>query len=146
MLASEEFNWMIGGPQGSGVDTAANIFGRACGYGGYHLFGKREYHSNIKGLHSYFHFRISEKPVAANVNAVDLLAAFDAETVTRHTSEVVPGGGIILEKGDLGIEFSAIQTLPKEFLDEFKEYRESEGLSSWPRQNRLCQACRCPSG
>jgi 2-oxoglutarate ferredoxin oxidoreductase subunit alpha len=129
-LASEEFNWMIGGPQGSGVDTAANIFGRACGYGGYHLFGKREYHSNIKGLHSYFHFRISEKPVAANVNAVDLLAAFDAETVTRHTAEVVPSGGIILEKGDLEIEFSDIQTLPKEFLEEFKEYHESEGIGN----------------
>lgn len=128
MLANEELNWMIGGPQGSGVDTAANIFGRACGYGGYHLFGKREYHSNIKGLHSYFHFRISEKPVAANVNAVDLLAAFDAETVTRHITEVVPGGGIILEKGDLGVEFSAIQTLPEEFRAEFKEYRESEGI------------------
>jgi 2-oxoglutarate ferredoxin oxidoreductase subunit alpha len=128
MLASEELNWMIGGPQGSGVDTAANIFGRACGYGGYHLFGKREYHSNIKGLHSYFHFRVSEKPVAANVNAVDLLAAFDAETVTRHATEVVPSGGIILEKGDLGIKFSDIQTLPKEFLEEFKGYRESEGI------------------
>jgi 2-oxoglutarate ferredoxin oxidoreductase subunit alpha len=127
-LTTEELNWMIGGPQGSGVDTAANIFGRACGYGGYHLFGKREYHSNIKGLHSYFHFRISEKPVAANVNAVDLLAAFDAETVTRHTVEVVPGGGIILEKDDLGIEFSDIQTLPRKFLEEFKEYRESEGI------------------
>ncbi|MCK4933794.1 2-oxoacid:acceptor oxidoreductase family protein, partial [Candidatus Bathyarchaeota archaeon] len=70
-----EFNWMIGGPQGSGVDTAAGIFGRACGYGGYYLYGKREYHSNIKGLHSYFHLRISENPVAANVNDVDLLTA-----------------------------------------------------------------------
>ncbi|MGB9841780.1 MAG: 2-oxoacid:acceptor oxidoreductase family protein, partial [Candidatus Bathyarchaeales archaeon] len=43
---------MAGGAQGSGVDTAANIFGRACGYGGLYVFGRREYHSNIKGLHS----------------------------------------------------------------------------------------------
>ncbi|MBS7638366.1 2-oxoacid:acceptor oxidoreductase family protein, partial [Candidatus Bathyarchaeota archaeon] len=82
---------------GSGVDTAATIFSRACGYGGLHLYGKREYHSNIKGLHSYFHIRVSPREVLANVNDVDLLAAFDHETVARHFDEVSPGGGLILD-------------------------------------------------
>ena len=50
-MIRDEFVWMAGGPQGSGVDSAANIFGRACCYGGLHIYGKREYHSNIKGLH-----------------------------------------------------------------------------------------------
>ena len=45
---------MAGGPQGSGVDTAANIFGKACGYGGLYVFGRREYHSNIKGSAQLF--------------------------------------------------------------------------------------------
>jgi len=75
---------MAGGPQGSGVDTASTIFGRACGYGGLYVFGRREYHSNIKGLHSYFHQRISKTETLANISDVDLLAAFDAETVVRH--------------------------------------------------------------
>ena len=87
---------MAGGPQGAGVDSAANIFGRAFGYGGLYVFGKREYHSNIKGLHSYFHLRVSNREAQANVNDVDLLAAFDAETVVRHLSEVVAGGGVFL--------------------------------------------------
>ena len=39
---------MAGGAQGAGVDTAAIIFSRACGYGGLYVFGRREYHSNIK--------------------------------------------------------------------------------------------------
>ncbi len=119
---------MIGGPQGAGVDTAANIFGRACGYGGYHLYGKREYHSNIKGLHSYFHFRVSEKPVGANVNDVDLLAAFDAETIVRHVGEVVPNGGVILEKEDLDTKLSDISTLPPEFLAEFRKSLKRKGI------------------
>jgi len=125
-----EFSWMIGGPQGSGIDTSANIFGRACGYGGYHLYGKREYHSNIKGLHSYFHFRISEKPIAANVNDVDLLAAFDAETVVRHIQEVVPNGGVILDKADLSIRISEIPTLPPEFLANFKSHMKNEDVGN----------------
>ena len=128
MHVTQEFNWMIGGPQGSGVDTAANIFGRACGYGGYHLYGKREYHSNIKGLHSYFHFRVSEKEVAANVNDVDLLAAFDAETVVRHITEVTPNGGVILEKEDLDSKILNIPTLPQEFVVEFEEYLKNKNI------------------
>jgi 2-oxoglutarate ferredoxin oxidoreductase subunit alpha len=91
-MVTDSINWMAGGAQGSGVDTAANIFGRACGYGGLYVFGRREYHSNIKGLHSYFHLRMAKKEILANVNDVNLLAAFDAETVVRHLSEVVPEG------------------------------------------------------
>ena len=53
-----DYSWLIGGPQGSGVDTAANIFSRVGAKLGYHVFGKREYHSNIKGLHSYFVVRL----------------------------------------------------------------------------------------
>jgi Pyruvate/2-oxoacid:ferredoxin oxidoreductase gamma subunit len=35
-----DFAWRIGGPQGSGVDTAAGLFARACAIGGLHLFGR----------------------------------------------------------------------------------------------------------
>jgi 2-oxoglutarate/2-oxoacid ferredoxin oxidoreductase subunit alpha len=34
--------WCIGGPQGSGVDTAAGLFARACAIGRLCLFGRRE--------------------------------------------------------------------------------------------------------
>ena len=123
-----DINWMAGGPQGAGVDSAANIFGRACGYGGLYVFGKREYHSNIKGLHSYFHLRVSDHEVQANVNDIDLLAAFDAETVVRHISEVVPGGGIIVDKEQIGIKTLNISTLPYEFKEELQKYMNQRGL------------------
>ncbi len=126
-MAKRELSWMIGGPQGSGIDTSANIFGRACGYGGYHLYGKREYHSNIKGLHSYFHFRVSETPVGANVDDVNLLAAFDAETIVRHIGEVTPTGGVIVDKEDLNINTSKISTLPPEFLEGLDRRRKDTG-------------------
>ncbi len=127
-LPNKELNLMIGGPQGSGVDTAANIFGRAFCYGGYHFYGKREYHSNIKGLHSYFHMRVSENPIAANIKDVDLLIGFDAETIVRHVFEVVPNGGIILDEENLNTKVSDIQTLPPEFLEEFKKYLDDREI------------------
>ncbi len=118
---------MAGGPQGSGVDSAANIFGRACGYGGLYVYGRREYHSNIKGLHSYFHLRVSSREVSANVNNVDLLAAFDAETVVRHINEVVSGGGIIVDKDQVDTKIFSIPTLPHEFKKEFRQFLEKKG-------------------
>jgi 2-oxoglutarate ferredoxin oxidoreductase subunit alpha len=124
----KDINWMAGGPQGAGVDSAANIFGRACGYGGLYVFGKREYHSNIKGLHSYFHLRVADHEVQANVNDVDLLAAFDAETVIRHIGEVVPNGGIIVDKEQIGTKVFNIPTLPIEFKNELRKYMEQKGL------------------
>jgi len=119
---------MIGGPQGSGVDSAANIFGRACSYGGYHIYGSREYHSNIKGAHSYFHIRVSEREVLANVSDVNLLAAFDAETIIRHFREVVQNSGIILNKDDLTASISSVKTLPPEFRDELAAYLKKKGF------------------
>lgn len=127
-MAIKSVNWMAGGPQGSGVDTAATIFGRACGYGGLWVFGRREYHSNIKGLHSYFHLRISQQEVLANVNDVDLLAAFDAETVVRHLNEVSPRGGIIVDSMQLGTKVLDIATLPPEYKTQVQAFMQENGV------------------
>jgi 2-oxoglutarate ferredoxin oxidoreductase subunit alpha len=134
-MAIDSINWMAGGAQGSGVDTAANIFGKACGYGGLYVFGRREYHSNIKGLHSYFHLRISPKEILANVNDVDLLAAFDAETAVRHINEVVPEGGVIIGSQQVNTKVLDIPTLPPEFKAELvafmKENNVGETVNDW---------------
>jgi 2-oxoglutarate ferredoxin oxidoreductase subunit alpha len=119
---------MAGGPQGSGVDTAANIFGRACGYGGLYVFGRREYHSNIKGLHSYFHLRISSREMLANVDDVDLLAAFDPETAVRHINEVAPEGGIIIDSQKMNTKVLDILTLPPEFKDKLVKFMNEENI------------------
>lgn len=127
-MTRNEFVWMAGGPQGSGVDSAANIFARACCYGGLHVYGKREYHSNIKGLHSYFHVRISPEEVAADVERVDLLCAFDAESVVRHAWEVVPGGGLICDADALETRIFDIPTWPKSFIEEYRKTLDEKGI------------------
>jgi 2-oxoglutarate ferredoxin oxidoreductase subunit alpha len=134
-MVIDSINWMAGGPQGSGVDTAATIFGRACGYGGLYVFGRREYHSNIKGLHSYFHLRISKQETLANINDVNLLAAFDAETAVRHLNEVVPEGGVIVDSQQVNTKVLDIQTLPPEYkellIKYMKEKNLGETLNDW---------------
>ncbi len=95
----ETFSWMIGGPQGSGVDSAAAMMGRALALTGLWVYGKREYHSNIMGLHSYFQYRVGDRPVRSPSEAVDLLVTFEEETLLRHADAVVDGGGIVFDPG-----------------------------------------------
>lgn len=91
----KDLAWRVGGPQGSGVDTAANLFARACAAGGLELYGRREYYSNIMGRHSYFDVRVAPYALTSHREHVDLLASFGAETLTRHAINVVPGGGLL---------------------------------------------------
>ena len=128
-MVIESINWMAGGPQGSGVDTASTIFGRACGYGGLYVFGRREYHSNIKTMHSYFHQRVSKQPTLANISDVDLLAAFDAETIVRHVGEVVSEGGIIVDSRDLNVNvLKGIPTFSEEYKDQIRAFMKENSI------------------
>jgi 2-oxoglutarate ferredoxin oxidoreductase subunit alpha len=128
-MVIESINWMAGGPQGSGVDTSSNIFGRACGYGGLYVFGRREYHSNIKTMHSYFHQRVSKQPTLANISDVDLLAAFDAETIVRHVGEVVKEGGIIVDSRDLNVNvLKDIVTFSEEYKNQISFYMKENNI------------------
>ncbi len=132
----ESVNWMAGGPQGSGVNSASTIFGRACGYGGLWVFGRREYHSNIKTMHSYFHQRVSKEPTLANISDVNLLAAFDAETIVRHVDEVVSEGGIIVDSRDLGVNvLTGIPTFSEDYKNQIrafqKEYSVGETINDF---------------
>ena len=128
-MVVESINWMAGGPQGSGVDTASNIFGRACGYGGLYVYGRREYHSNIKTLHSYFHQRVSKQCTLANISDVNLLAAFDAETLVRHVGEVVNEGGIILDSRDLNVNvLKDIATFSEEYKVQIREFQKQNSI------------------
>jgi len=88
---------MIGGVQGSGIDTSANIFARAAAAGGLHVFGKREYYSNIKGEHSYFQVRVSKSLIRSHIDTVDMLATYEEETIFRHALEVRKEGAIIYD-------------------------------------------------
>lgn len=125
-MSSVDFTWLIGGPQGSGVDSGANIFSKVCAEMGYQIFGKREFYSNIKGEHSYFTVRVADKKINSNVNAVNLMASFDAETIFRHFDEVISGGGIIYDSDLDVIKTDSVHTLDAPFKERLHKELESK--------------------
>ncbi len=125
---TNHLSWVIGGAQGSGVDSAANIFSRACAAGGLHVFGKREYYSNIKGEHSYFTVRVSDRPVHCHLDEINLLVTFDAETVFRHFNEVAPGGAIIYNTEVAETVIDEVPTLDDQAAGRVRRTLEKAGL------------------
>lgn len=97
MNQTHDLCWMIGGPQGTGVDSSATLFARSCAAAGYWIYGRREYHSNIKGEHSYFQVRVRNVPVYCHIDPVHLLATFENSTAELHAFEVVEDGAFIYD-------------------------------------------------
>ncbi len=131
----ESISWVIGGPQGSGVDSAANIFIKSVAMAGLHVFGKREYYSNIKGEHSYFTVRISNELIRSHMDEIDILVTFDAETVVRHSPYIVNNGVLIYDPEIKGKKIEDISTLDlsskkklKKILDENNKNFDFIGL------------------
>ncbi len=114
-MSSIDLTWLIGGPQGSGVESGANIFSQVSAEIGYHVFGKREFYSNIKGEHSYFAVRVSDKPIHSNVNDVSLMVSYDAETIFRHFADVSVNGGIIYDSNLEKLSTDDVRTLDNDF-------------------------------
>ena len=117
-----DVSWLIGGPQGSGVETAANIFSRVCARLGYNVFGKREFYSNIKGEHSYFVVRVSDKAVRSNVNDVDLLVSYDAETIFRHAEEVADKCAVLYDSDLDSVSTADVKTLDAPFRERLEAH------------------------
>lgn len=111
-----DMTWLIGGPQGSGVESAAVIFAQMCAKAGYFVFGKREFHSNIKGEHSYFAVRVSDEMIRSSSDSVSLMVSYDAETIFRHYSTVSSGGAIIYDLDLEQVKTSDVNTLDRYYV------------------------------
>ena len=97
---------------------------------GYHIYGKREYYSNIKGRHSYFQMRVSETPIGALVEGLDHLVTFDDETVVTHLGEVKKAGYLFYNPDVVGTKIEQIPTLERRFREELLRYCKDERIGN----------------
>ncbi len=127
-MSEIDLNLIIGGPQGGGIDTSSNMISRSFAASGYNVFGVREYHSNIKGRHSYTHLRIKKERPRSLKYPVDILVALDADTLFEHLDDVSKGSRIIYDASFENSELSQARMIMRDTSRRIKEKLNAENL------------------
>lgn len=92
-----QLSWKVGGQQGEGIDSTGEIFAMALNRLGYHLFGYRHFSSRIKGGHTNYKIRVTTESMRAISDDLDILIAFDQETIDLNSNELRNGGILIAD-------------------------------------------------
>lgn len=92
-----QISWKVGGQQGEGIESTGEIFATAMNRKGYYLYGYRHFSSRIKGGHTNNKIRVSTSPVHAVSDNLDILVAFDQETIEVNHHEMRADSVIIAD-------------------------------------------------
>ncbi|OQX06776.1 MAG: 2-oxoacid:ferredoxin oxidoreductase subunit alpha [Desulfobulbaceae bacterium A2] len=99
-----DYSIKIGGEAGQGIQTIGDALGRVFTRSGYHVFSHQDYESRIRGGHNFYQIRISDHPLAASRNKIDILVALDQASITSHEHELTSNGRIIYDASTLKIK------------------------------------------
>jgi 2-oxoglutarate ferredoxin oxidoreductase subunit alpha len=118
-----DFNFMIGGEAGQGVQSVGFLLAKVFARGGYHIFADQDYESRVRGGHNFFRIRVSDGKVDAIAEDVDILIALNMDTIELHQQDMVTKGIIIFDgekiKGVSG-DNGSLLSIPLEKLAEEK--------------------------
>lgn len=92
-----DFNFMIGGKAGEGIELPGTMFAKLCMHMGLYIHSTAEFYSVIKGYNNITQVRVAEAPILSHSNDYDLVLDLDKETSDRYVHEIVPGGGLIYD-------------------------------------------------
>ncbi|MFS0778603.1 2-oxoacid:acceptor oxidoreductase subunit alpha [Neobacillus sp. 3P2-tot-E-2] len=92
-----QLSWKVGGQQGEGIESTGEIFAIALNRLGYYLYGYRHFSSRIKGGHTNNKIRVSTKEVRSISDDLDVLVAFDQETIDLNYKELHSKGVILAD-------------------------------------------------
>jgi len=99
-----DYSIKIGGEAGQGIQTIGDALGRVFARSGYHVFSHQDYESRIRGGHNFYQIRISDHPLAASRDKIDILVALDQESITSHEHELTHNGRILYDASALNFK------------------------------------------
>jgi 2-oxoglutarate ferredoxin oxidoreductase subunit alpha len=118
-----DFNFMVGGEAGQGVQSVGFLLAKVFARGGYHIFADQDYESRVRGGHNFFRVRVSEDKVGAIAEGADILIALDRDSIELHQSDMVSEGIIIFDGEkikDVSGDSGSLLSVPLEKLAEEK--------------------------
>lgn len=100
----QEYSVLIGGQAGDGIRLAGGSVARLFNRLGYWVFVYNDYQSLIRGGHNFTVVRASGKRVQAHRNMVDIIVAFNQETVEKHRWRLKEGSLVIFDSDSVKAE------------------------------------------
>lgn len=93
----EEIVWKIGGEQGQGLDSTSDIFATVCNRAGYYVYAYKTFQSRIKGGHTDFTSRVSQRRVLSPAANLHVLVGMDQECIDLLAHELRPDGLLLAD-------------------------------------------------
>jgi len=101
-----DITFNIGGEAGQGIDTIGDLLTQVFVKSGFYTFTLKDFESRIRGGYNFSQIRVSDSPVYAPVNEIDLIIALSRDAVVNKRSQLINGGVIIF---DDSIEFTDLE-------------------------------------
>ncbi|MBS5886329.1 2-oxoacid:acceptor oxidoreductase subunit alpha [Clostridium sp.] len=93
-----EYNILIGGSAGQGLDTLSDFLERSIKKFGFYVFSNKDYMSRVRGGHNFIQIRFGENKIYSHKNELDLILALDENTISYHKDRLKDDGIIISDK------------------------------------------------
>ncbi|MFC1534954.1 2-oxoacid:acceptor oxidoreductase subunit alpha, partial [Thermodesulfobacteriota bacterium] len=97
-MDKDHLNILFGGAAGQGLVTVGQILSKSLVRGGYYIAVTQSYQSRIRGGHNTFSIHVGVEEIISPKEQVDLLVAFDAETIDLDSEYLSPEGLILLDE------------------------------------------------
>lgn len=106
-----EFNILVGGSAGQGMDTISDFLEKVLKLKGYYVFSNKDYMSRARGGNNFTQIRVSEEPIYTHSNKLDFIIALDKNTAEFHVDRLQEKGAILLDEG-VKFEHEKVISLP----------------------------------
>ncbi|MHB8065492.1 MAG: 2-oxoacid:acceptor oxidoreductase subunit alpha, partial [Ruminiclostridium sp.] len=105
------YNILIGGAAGQGVETLSAVFEKILKRRGFEVFTIRDYMSRVRGGHNFIQIRFGDDRVFSHWDELDGIIAMNEETIESHIDRLNSDGFIICDE-DIKYEDRRILKLP----------------------------------
>ncbi|MHA2025237.1 MAG: 2-oxoacid:acceptor oxidoreductase subunit alpha [Candidatus Thorarchaeota archaeon] len=101
-----DITFNIGGEAGQGIDTIGDLLTQVFVQAGFYTFTIKDFESRIRGGYNFTQVRVSDQPVHAPVDYIDVIVALSRDAVVGVRDKLVEEGVIIF---DDTIEFDDLE-------------------------------------
>lgn len=124
-----DYNILIGGAAGQGMETLAAIFEKLLKRKGYHIFTVRDYMSRIRGGHNFIQVRFGSEKLYSHTDEIDGIIALNDETLELHLGSLKDDGFAVSDEESAGDDARIIKLPLKKIAKDLGNARVSGSVA-----------------